>query len=409
MLQYIKNVDHIVEFFSFGACMVLIFMLPISIAAVETTTVVLMVTFVIGLFSPKYRGKYANFLCSKEALFLLLFYLSLTMSFFSSGNLLGKSIEAWLLKWGEGIFLFCAAPLFLSRRKTQFLLFIFVISTLLVCVDGLSQKFLGFEFLRRHHLILTRNGVHGKVAKGICASLRHFNMFAAYLITSFFILVTTYMKHEKSRWAVFFIFIIGMLLTCLYFTYSRGAWLAFFLTNVIFLFSTRNKYVHWIVWGGIVLLIVPMLIMPLTQQRIILSGDNGRIGLWIKSLAALKQFPLQGFGLGLYMDFMGKNPAIGAQYAHNSYIQLLFETGIVGLTAFLWFLFYFFYQAFSYIRKSKDVLTKGICFGLLAFLVHAFFENHFFTVQLSILFWVLAGMVMGNMYEERTNEKAHSI
>lgn len=58
------------------------------------------------------------------------------------------------------------------------------------------------------------------------------------------------------------------------------------------------------------------------------DSDNGRFALWERSLEVWKTSPLLGIGLeGMYRHFGLAN--------HNTYIQVLSETGVVGLVLFL--------------------------------------------------------------------------
>ena len=84
-------------------------------------------------------------------------------------------------------------------------------------------------------------------------------------------------------------------------------------------------------------------------------------------------------------------------YAHNGYLQMAAETGLAGLACFLWVLFVLFSQAIRSCKKIKDIyplaLLQGSIAGLSGFLVQSFFDNTLYTVQLSMLMWVLFGFM----------------
>ena len=74
----------------------------------------------------------------------------------------------------------------------------------------------------------------------------------------------------------------------------------------------------------------------------------------------IKNKPMNGYGLGTYFSAYyieyGGNQWY-SRFAHNHYLQILSETGIIGLTLFLGF----YFQALGlYIRSLKQVITPYI-------------------------------------------------
>ncbi|MCK5082818.1 MAG: hypothetical protein KAR31_07910, partial [Candidatus Omnitrophica bacterium] len=85
-------------------------------------------------------------------------------------------------------------------------------------------------------------------------------------------------------------------------------------------------------------------------------------------------------------------------YPHNSYLQLISETGLVGIFVFLWMLITLFRCSFRAMKKiavqSQRILLMGSLTGLLGFLIHSFFDTSFYSVQLGSLLWVTIGLVV---------------
>jgi O-antigen ligase len=106
-----------------------------------------------------------------------------------------------------------------------------------------------------------------------------------------------------------------------------------------------------------------------------------------------------GTGLNTYTRVIKKYSTTWQAYPHNSYLQMAAELGITGLLIFLW-------MVVAHIRSgicsrvvesssSDSILWVGFLASLSGFLVHAFFDTTFYSVQHGILLWVLLALVQG--------------
>jgi len=75
-------------------------------------------------------------------------------------------------------------------------------------------------------------------------------------------------------------------------------------------------------------------------------------------------------------------------------MQIWAETGIFSLLSFLAFLTILLVKSIKSANKNKDFILLGLGCGAFGFLVH----NQFYSVQLSFLFWLLAGLIRGRVY-----------
>ena len=136
------------------------------------------------------------------------------------------------------------------------------------------------------------------------------------------------------------------------------------------------------------------------------GGVSWRKKIWMDSLVMIKERPVFGHGINTYMTLFQEyrrktwrpvydNPT----YAHNCYIQIATETGLVGLTFFLWIIGRFFRRIIQsmknqYLNEEADlnILLMGLSAGVFAFLVQSFFDTNFYSLQLSTLFWFMMGV-----------------
>jgi|GEM_PF-4462886 Lipid A core - O-antigen ligase and related enzymes len=71
------------------------------------------------------------------------------------------------------------------------------------------------------------------------------------------------------------------------------------------------------------------------------GSDNGRLALWLNAIDAFENHPLLGVGLeGMYESY--------GLATHNTYLQLLSETGILGFILFFVFIAFLFKKALCY-------------------------------------------------------------
>ena len=117
----------------------------------------------------------------------------------------------------------------------------------------------------------------------------------------------------------------------------------------------------------------------------------------------IKDKPFFGHGINTYMNVFQAyrgNPFKGPTYAHNCYIQLAAETGIVGLICFFGIIAKTFHYSLGKMRfysaqePNLAVLTIGLLSGIFAFLVHSFFDTNFYSLQLSVYLWYMIAVVV---------------
>jgi len=130
------------------------------------------------------------------------------------------------------------------------------------------------------------------------------------------------------------------------------------------------------------------------------GGDSERFIIWRESLNMIKGDPFLGKGLGTYMDYSKKDIIndSGSHYAHNCYLQIWAESGIAALIAFLALVGFVFCRGACVAFKNRfddwGILLGGLTGGLFGFLVASFFDNGLYSLQLSVLFWVMLGVTV---------------
>ncbi len=158
--------------------------------------------------------------------------------------------------------------------------------------------------------------------------------------------------------------------------------------------------------GGSVLLIAVLLtsVVWLGEGSVRRIGDvsqpdftNGRLHFWSVSLQIIKDNPILGSGLesfGVaftrYDDWDGN---LRVEQAHNDYLQIFADSGILGLSCIVAFLFLLFRNSLRVIRESANRFRRGVAVGALAgcfgILIHSFFDFPLRTNANSLFFLLL--------------------
>ena len=130
---------------------------------------------------------------------------------------------------------------------------------------------------------------------------------------------------------------------------------------------------------------------------------TGRAHFWAVTVDIIKANPFLGTGLGafgvIYTRYDSRNGLYRLEQAHNDYLQILSDAGIVGAVLALSFVLLLFYKGFSRAR-SRDDFRRGVALaalsGCFAVLVHSFFDFTLHTTSNALLFLVLAAVATMN-------------
>jgi len=227
------------------------------------------------------------------------------------------------------------------------------------------------------------------------ATFNHYNDFASFLVAMLLITCAVFGRAKKLMLGFILAVLSLLMVTNLILTHSRAGWLSLFLgfTLLVIFFPNRNRktiFISFLVFSAL-----GLASLPFTKELLISfmkRADGGRFQIWQAGFMMFRQSPLIGRGLGLFMHHL---PQYGLEplYAHNCYLQILAESGLLGLFSFLWFLGEIISRGFKKIARNSDILFLGLFSAFSAFLIHIFFDTQLYSLKLSMLFWLLASFV----------------
>jgi putative inorganic carbon (hco3(-)) transporter len=207
---------------------------------------------------------------------------------------------------------------------------------------------------------------------------------------------------------------MGLLAVCgIVLTYSRPTLLALYIALFFMAVVRKDKIMIWVLVAGILLapFIAPASIKNWAKQvnynpmRFMCNDD--RIAVYQHSLQMIKDRPVLGRGANTFMkNFKNYNnpphyrdvAVIDYIYAHNIYLHMAGELGLLGLGIFIWFVVVFFKSAKKIYSRLKDDFLKVVLMSLsaclLAFLVNGLTESSLYYARVAMVFWYLAGLTL---------------
>lgn len=297
-----------------------------------------------------------------------------------------------------------------TQRQVVGLVSILVIAGSLEAFFGLIRYFRGFTHL------FGREMVQGMVT-GTFLSRTHLAVYLELIIPLAIGLTFLTQSWEKKLLLSLLIAIMG---TALALSLSRGGLISLLL-SLIFLSicmairRTDQKYI-WILLALFLAVLIYLSWIGITPviERIEKTWVDGRLDestlirltFWQNSLELLKEAPLLGTGLGTFQYvFLKYAPYLGeslrAFHAESLYIELLVDTGLLGLMVFFWGIQRVFQSAltnyFSLGEQSLKLLTLAALTSLLAFLLHGMVDFNLRVPANALLLTIILAILMDSL------------
>jgi len=127
-----------------------------------------------------------------------------------------------------------------------------------------------------------------------------------------------------------------------------------------------------------------------------------RLDIWKDSLGIVRDFPLTGTGAGSFMHVYPAYRTIRgdgiADHAHNDYLELLTDGGLIGAGLFAWFMAAVLMQSYQAFLKRRDRYARhlfvGALAGVTAFLLHGMTDFNLFIGANGLYLFFLLGLVV---------------
>ncbi|MCM8806035.1 MAG: O-antigen ligase family protein [Candidatus Omnitrophica bacterium] len=302
---------------------------------------------------------------------------------------------------------------FILRKSSDVILFfrIVVISSMFVAIYGILQHY-GLD------------PINWQIKKSALSTLGRRNFAGEYLVLVLPWALFCFLTSEKKLRLLFgSIFIL--LLFHLFLTFTRASWIGFVISMMTLIFLKLKFKIPKAVKLVSVLI---FFIMVLNAYADVFQFEQGtvksRIDIWKICISLIKSRPLAGWGTGnfeiAYYEFAENNPGNvlvpvnqRVSKAHNEFIEIAVENGIIGLLLFLFFIFTIYKMAWDTVANKKEqpvekFISISAISSITGILVNSIASFPLQTTMGSFFFFLNCG-ILSRMYFVVNNPEKHEI
>ena len=333
---------------------------------------------------------------------------------------------------------FCMVNTIHSQEQARRILKAMLITCGLVCAYGLYGYYTG---------IAIRDG-------RLVASFEYHSRIAKYISLLLPIAVCLFLWYKDIMSRLFLALLIILCSFSLVLTMNRTSWIAILITMLFVGFAVQKKLLMVIVIGVCALLIFILPSKFIKHAKTVTQVDKffaskkilgERLLCWKASIAMIQDHPLLGIGPGkknfrdAFQLYGGKikdaekrikkEKASGQpketkirkksvvkrveklSHAHNIFLHIWVETGIVGLLAFLWLFVMVFYSSVKSWRSLKSGYEKALLLGITASLISIFshgLTDSFWKKPDAVFLWYIIGILFVIIRSASSRDQTHS-
>lgn len=218
---------------------------------------------------------------------------------------------------------------------------------------------------------------------------------------------------NQKPWRMVGTLALAPLMVMLLLLQSRGAWLAVLLGLAVY----ATLYRRWVLPLVPVVLLaglwlnnvfgdpLPTRAIESDSHEVTTAGD--RISIWQEGTRLLLRSPLVGIGVNGFAAYGAPKVGVGTgvyvmrgTHAHNLFLEVALDTGILGGAAFVGMLALAFGAAFDVYRRAgagtrERALAIGVCAASVVIVTHGMFDTIFWGFKAGIFLWGTVGLALG--------------
>jgi O-antigen ligase len=307
---------------------------------------------------------------------------------------------------GEWVLLFYPVfvQTFRDTRTVRTALKVLLISSSIVAIYAIAQMFTGVDLLRRRTLEPIGNLY---IATGLFG--HHLSYGGHVLITGAIAFVLAmYARTRQER-------IVHALIATIQFggivaSFARTAWAGFLATIAGTAIAARGLARRAVIAAAVAGVVVAALIPSVRARLSVLGqfGDDPRVRLWRTSIEIWRHHPIFGSGMASFASqfpiYRVPGEYMSTAHPHNDILNIMVNSGLVGLTAFasIWIFFFRLTSSARRILPDADPRRGVLLAGMLAvaaILVGGLGQCFMTNEKVASLFWFVVAATVAVAHE----------
>ncbi len=321
--------------------------------------------------------------------------------------------KCWLFffLWAEYfLIIFLILDLIHSDREIKVILSLLIVAAMITVVSAIYQQLTGAITIAR--ALITESG---KAYYRTASTFGFFsNDYGAYLLVILSILLNLFLSGNKQLKRISLICILPTFYAFFY-TFSRGGLVALVVMLIFLLILRKNQRKRLLImslaFGIIAAVIFTPVFLRWSQQTYLVKGGqfyfkkniSERLAQWDASLDQIKQHPLLGKGFHTYhfreLNYRSEYGLVDyIQHAHNIYLRLLIESGLLGFIPFVALIVIIYRHAFKVLKRPASEELRWLAYvsltAVTGFLVGSTMESLFTVGRVTGPMFVLIGLLL---------------
>ena len=282
-----------------------------------------------------------------------------------------------------------------NKKQFKFILYLFIIATVLTAVYGLYQ----YKYGDLYSQAWLDTDMFEDIKMRVYSTFENPNVYGEYLILAIPIIISLMWEEKGIAKKLMLLAALGITMLAMVLTFSRGCWLgAMFAIALLAVMIDRR----FIILGILALMAMPFVLPETIINRFMSIGNMGdsstsyRVYIWLGTLAMLKDYWFSGIGMGItsfntvYPIYSYNN--VTTPHSHNLFLQIVVEYGIVGLIIFAGVMYNFYKETIISVFKNKNVVTMGFISGVSGFMIESLFDHTWYNYRVVLIFWIVIAL-----------------
>ena len=341
------------------------------------------------------------------AIFSLILFISSVTSFSPV-----SSIKIFLVYFAFILGFYLTVNAVRTKKQLYALITSMLFAGAIVAIYGIYQHIFGFA----EGTTWTDTEMFEDIETRVISTFGNPNVLGEYLLLLIPVAAGFVLSRPSKYNSVISLIVTALLSLCMVYTYSRGNWIGLIVAIILFFMFYDGR----IIWLGVLFaFFIPMILPQNVIDRFLSVGNTKdtstsyRVYIWMGSIAMLKDYWMSGIGLGSdafnmiypFYSYAG----IVAPHAHNLYLHIMVENGILGMLGFVIIIITYYRMVIAtVVTKGKDKMLKaiitGLSAGLFGYLVQGMFDNVWYNYRIVFMFYIIIALTCSAILIKREED-----